>query len=393
MNAVLILTTLVFAGGWYDNSTVTHTNHWELRTDLPVDDVQHVGELLDSCYEVYRTYLSNLPQIRNEKLEAWVFSNRKDYIENVQSQTRGDSGVVASTGGMFINLGEGKQILAVDASGGWQEFEETAKHEAFHQFQYSRFRSTVPPWLSEGLAEYFSHSAYINGEIIPGQPTEKDITLLKRAIQNNSVTPFIDFMRMNKQEWGQRMKSSSLQYSQAWSMVHFLVHGEEAGHASEMDHFLKLIQGGMYHEEAFVKAFNTSDLVSFQNAWMEHIDQLKPGAIIPTAQRLGYFASGTLKLRSLGVSTPTSMEELAQALEKINFGEKVRVGGEDVTFDPANQDTYIVPMDSLVTSPPKFILTSNKYLPQFSTEGLKPKELQIEWGGTATDPTWKITTK
>ena len=87
------------------------------------------------------------------------------------------------------------------------------------------------------------------------------------------------------------------------------------------------------------------------------------------------------------------MEELAQALEKINFGEKVRVGGEDVTFDPANQDTYIVPMDSLVTSPPKFILTSNKYLPLLSTEGLKPKELQIEWGGTATDPTWKITTK
>ena len=393
MNAVLILTTLVFAGGWYDNSAVTHTDHWELRTDLPVDDVQHVGELLDSCYEVYRTYLSNLPQIRNEKLEAWVFSNRKDYIENVQSQTRGDSGVVASTGGMFINLGEGKQILAVDASGGWQEFEETAKHEAFHQFQYSRFRSTVPPWLSEGLAEYFSHSAYINGEIIPGQPTKKDITLLKRAIQNNSVTPFIDFMRMNKQEWGQRMKLSNLQYSQAWSMVHFLVHGEEGRNASEMDHFLKLIQDGMYHEEAFVKAFNTSDLVSFQNVWMEYIDKLKPGSIIPTAQRLGYFASGTLKLRSLGVSTPTSMEELAQALEKINFWEKVRVGGEDATFDPANQDTYTVLMDSLVTSPPKFIFTSNKYLPQLSTEGLKPKELQIEWGGTATDPTWKITTK
>ncbi len=393
MNAVLILTTLVFAGGWYDNSTVTHTNHWELRTDLPVDDVQQVGKLLDSCYEVYRTYLSNLPQIRNEKLEAWVFSNRKDYTENVQSQIRGDSGVVASTSGMFINIGEGKQILAVDASGNWKGFEETAKHEAFHQFQYSRFRSKVPPWLSEGLAEYFSHSAYLNGEIIPGQPTEKDITLLKRAIQNNSVTPFIDFMRMNNQEWGQRMKSSSLQYTQAWSMVHFLVHGEEGRHASELDHFLKLIQGGMYHEEAFVKAFNTSDLVSFQNAWMEHIGQLKPGAIIPTAGRLGYFASGILKLRSLGVSMPTSMEELAQALEKINFGEKVRVGGEDTTFDPANQDTYTVPMDSLVTSPPKFILTSTKYLPLLSTEGLRPKELQIEWGGTATDPTWKITTK
>ena len=320
MNAVLILTTVVFAGGWYDNSTVTHTNHWELRTDLPVDDVLQVGKLLDSCFEVYRTYLSNLPQIRNEKLEAWVFSNRKDYIENVQSQIRGDSGVVARTGGMFINLGEGKQILAVDASGNWKGFEETAKHEAFHQFQYSRFRSTIPPWLSEGLAEYFSHSAYINGEIIPGQPTKKDIALLKRAIQNNSVTPFIDFMKMNKQEWGQRMKSSSLQYSQAWSMVHFLVHGEEGRHASEMDHFLKLIQGGMYHEEAFVKAFNTSDLVSFQNVWMEHIDQLKPGAIIPTAGRLGYFASGILKLRSLGGSMPTSMEELAQALEKIKFG-------------------------------------------------------------------------
>jgi hypothetical protein len=393
MNAVLILTTLVFAGGWYENSTVTHTNHWELRTDLPVDDVQNVGELLDSCYEVYRTHLSNLPQIRNEKLEAWVFSNRKDYTENAQSQIRGDSGVVASTSGMFINLGEGKQILAVDASGGWKKFEETAKHEAFHQFQYSRFRSTLPPWLSEGLAEYFSHSAYINGAIIPGQPTEKDIALLKRAIQNNSVTPFIDFMRMNKQEWGQRMKSSSLQYSQAWSMVHFLVHGEEGRHAPEMDHFLKLIQGGMYHEEAFVKAFNTSDLVSFQNMWMEHIDQLKPGAIIPTAQRLGYFAAGILKLRSLGLSTPTSMEELAQQLEKINFGEKVRVGGEDATFDPANQDTYTVPVDSLVTSPPKFNFTLNKHLPLLSTEGLKPKELQIEWGGTATDPAWKITTK
>ena len=392
MKAVLILTTIVFSGSWYDNATVNQTNHWELRTDLSADDAQQAGALLDSCYEVYRTYLSNLPQVRNEKLEAWVFSNRRDYIESVQSQIRGDSGVVASSGGMFINLGEGKQVLAVDASSGWQGFEETAKHEAFHQFQYSRFRSIVPPWLSEGLAEYFAHSAYIDGEIIPGQPTEKDIALLKRAIQNYTVTPFIDFMRMNNQEWGQGMKSNGLQYAQAWSMVHFLVHGDGGKHASEMDHFLKLIQGGMYHEEAFVKAFNTSDLVSFQNAWMEHVEKLKPGAIIPTASRLGYFASGILKLRSLGETMPTTMEELSQALEKINFREKVRVGGEEVTFEPSNEDIYTVPVDSLATSPPMFIFTSNKYLPQLSTEGLKPTELQIEWGGSVADPTWKVTT-
>ena len=392
MNTLFIISSII-AGGWYDNTAVSNTNHWQLRTDLPANSVTHVGELLDSSYEVYRTYLSNLPQVRNEKLEAWVFANRKDYLENVQSQIRGDSGVVASTSGMFINLGEGKQILAVDASGGSKSFEETAKHEAFHQFQYSRFKSDVPPWLSEGLAEYFEHSAYINGEIIPGQPTEKDITLLKRAIENYSVTPFIDFMRINNQEWGQKMKENNFQYAQAWSIVQFLVHGEGGSHASEMDYFLKLIQEGMYHEEAFVKAFNTSDLVSFQNMWMEYVNQLKPGAIIPTAQRLGYFAAGVLQLRELGEPPPTSMEELAEALKKIAFRETVRVGGEDVTFDPAGQETYTVPMDSLVTDQPTFEFSTSSFLPTITTSGLKPKELQIEWGGTTSSPTWKITTR
>ncbi|HIB50866.1 MAG TPA: DUF1570 domain-containing protein [Phycisphaerales bacterium] len=405
MRLVLILTTMLIAQSWYDQTPIIKTKHWELRTDLPQEDIQSVGELLDTCYEVYRNYLSNLPQVRNEKLEAWVFANRQDYLETVQSKTRGDSGVVASTSGMFIDTG-GQQVLAVDASGGWASFEQTTKNEAFHQFEYSRFRQKLKPWLNEGLAEYFEHSAYINGVIILDQPAEGDIKKLKQAIQSKTVVPFADFMQTNNQEWEQGMKRNTLQYTQAWSMVQFLVHGEGGKHASEMDTYLKLLQEGMSSEEAFGKAFDTSGLatyviqpqngkgfLAFQNAWMDYIEQLKPGATIPTAQRLAYFASGVLELFRLGRTMPINLEELATELEAIKFNGQVRVGGETVTFDAAAVDTYVVPMDSLVTTQPTFMLDPKGQLPGLSTDGLKPKDLRIKWGGTPQSPTWEIVLK
>ncbi|MBC8523447.1 DUF1570 domain-containing protein [PVC group bacterium] len=325
MKLVFILSTILSFSSWFDQALVIQTKHWELRTDLSLKDSGQAGELLDASYEVYRMYLSNLPQVRNENLQAWVFSNRTDYLETVQSQTRGDSGVAASTTGSFIDLGEGRQILAVDASRGWKQFENVSKHEAFHQFAYSRFRIPLPAWLNEGLAEYFASSAYINGAIIPGQPTESDIKILKNAIQQNSVMPFLDFMRLNNQEWGQLTKRGRFPYTQAWSMVQFLVHSDSGAHANEMDNYLRLLQNGMDDEEAFVKAFNTSDLEAFQQSWVSYVDQLKPGATIPAAQRLAFLANGIMEIQNRGNDMPTTIEELAKAIEEMKFKSQVRV--------------------------------------------------------------------
>jgi hypothetical protein len=161
----------------------------------------------------------------------------------------------------------------------------------------------------------------------------------------------------------------------------------------------------MSSEEAFGKAFDTSGLatyvrsqngegfLAFQNAWIDYIEQLKPGATIPTAQRLAYFASGVLELFKLGKTMPINLEELASELEAIKFNGQVRVGGETVTFDAAAVDTYVVPMDSLVTTQPTFVLDPKGQLPGLSTGGLKPKDLRIKWGGTPQSPTWEIVLK
>ena len=365
---------------WYNNAPVYTTKHWTLRTDLKPSDANEAGRLLDAVYEAYRNGLSMLPKKKSDRMEAWVFLSKADYNATVQSRTRGDSGVVESSSGMFFIDKSGLQITAVTVADSWKSFERTAKHEAFHQFAHTRFTNRLPQWVNEGLAEYFEHTTYINGAIVPGQVGKNELQRLQQLVRSNTYFPFIEMMRMSSLQWGQGMKGprGPDQYLQAWSMVHFLIHGDGGSHAGQFDRFLMLMSEGMDDEEAFVKAFVTSDLQAFDRAWANHVMNLVPSSTMIAARRLSYLAAGMLELHNKGRSA-SNLNELQAGLQSIQYNPTLTLQFEDIKFDSSDAKTFTIPKDSYSIQQPVFVLQEGNVLPAIATQGLRPYELGVQW--------------
>jgi len=369
---ILAFPILAQAQSWKERASVYTTKHWTIRTDLPSEHANDAGRLFDAVYEAYRNGLAMLPKQREVKLEAWVFHNRGDYLGTVRS-----FGTSPENSGVMFIAAIG--ITAVDVSGSSQSFESTAKHEAFHEVVSSRFAKGIPTWLNEGLAEYFENSVYINGAIINGQVSSSTLQQLQNDIQTNSCIRFLELMRMSQQTWNQNLVEGdgSKQYRQSWAMVHFLIHANNGQYASSFDRYLLLIAEGNNYEKAFVSAFQTKDLDSFQRAWVTYINNLKPSSSRLAAHRLNFLAAGAIEAIRLERKV-SSIKGLQASLQTIGFKTTLSVNYQEQAFDANDQANYTIPPDSF-SAKPEFVYKPNTPLPAIYTTGLEPFNLEVKW--------------
>jgi len=368
---------------WTDSAKDFTTQFWTIKTDLPADQAHDAGRLLDAVCAAYRNGLSMLPEQRTMKMDAWVFRNRSDYNQTI----RGFYGRPENSVGMFI---PSRGVTAVTVNNSWDSFEATAKHEAFHQFASTRFPHGIPAWLSEGLAEYFEHSAYINGALINGQVSNGTLQALQNDIQSNNCIPFIELMRMSQSTWNQNLfeGNGAIQYRQSWAMVHFLIHAENGRYASSFDQFLLQIARGINHETAFVEVFGTNDLVSFQNAWVVYVNQLLPSSAMLAAHRLNFLAAGMKELMSRERSVQ-SINGLRASLQTIAFKTTLNVNYKEYNFDANDQNNYLIPPDSHSANP-KFHFVKGNPFPEMYTTGLYPFNLYVRWQKSKGEIAWSI---
>lgn len=99
----------------------------------------------------------------------------------------------------------------------------TTFHEVSHLITAGHLGYT-PPWLTEGLAEYFEtmEVSHQGGTIYPN---EAHIKLLQR----NRIPGLNSFLDVTQSQWNSEMRE--LNYAVAWSLMHFLMQGSPGMYA------------------------------------------------------------------------------------------------------------------------------------------------------------------
>jgi tetratricopeptide (TPR) repeat protein len=122
--------------------------------------------------------------------------------------------------GGFAQVGEEGAFaaLALTADGGTRQ---TAYHEYTHLL-LARALPPAPPWLSEGLAEFFSGWRSEEGRLVVGGAQREHLRLLREE----PLLPLEELLRVDYgsplyNEGGQR----SALYAQSWALVHFVLLG------------------------------------------------------------------------------------------------------------------------------------------------------------------------
>jgi tetratricopeptide (TPR) repeat protein len=139
--------------------------------------------------------------------------------------------------------------VAVDAD---QHGEERAiiYHEYLHYAMRNNY-SSLPLWLHEGLAEYYSTFEVGKNEALVGLPIREHVLWLRQ----HPLIPLTTLFAVDEHspEYNESSRRGGF-YAESWALVHYLVSGSPERHRQAAE-YLRLAQSGALPDRVFAQAF------------------------------------------------------------------------------------------------------------------------------------------
>lgn len=141
-------------------------------------------------------------------------------------------------------------------------------HEGFHQFLHG-VAYGVPIWFNEGMAEYVAATVVEKGQPSVSGLLADRLADLQAAIRYGWLPLGFDrIMQESRAEF--YGKDAALKYAQAWSMIHFLAHGEGGTHRPLLEAYIARLRAGDDAREAFTAVFGSLNLRDLEAGWRKH---------------------------------------------------------------------------------------------------------------------------
>jgi hypothetical protein len=352
---------------------------YAIRSDLPADEVRDFANHMDQVFVAYQQRFAGFRSRRAGPMPLFLFRTRQGYLHFLASH-----GINAyGSGGMFFVhdniqglatfLGESprSRVLAV------------LQHEGFHQFAFNYIGPDLPTWVNEGLAEYFEDGLIVRGKLTTGLADADRIARVKLALDQKSALDFHSLLNMSNRAWSENLRTypdlAALQYAQSWSIVYFLIHGNDGKYRPAFNQYLQLVSTGRDSDRAFATAFGSTDTTAFRERWEIFAAKHVPDPLTTALQRLDFLSVAITYLMEQKVTMPTSFDELQQELTRREFRVQRSSQGlvETFTATDAVNFTYTRPDGTAV---PFVMLEPQRHdlPPRLTAPGLKP-EPTLQW--------------
>ncbi len=233
---------------------VYQTPYYVIHTDLDVEQVREAAIRMTKMFEEYKTRTAGFSGAITEKFPFYLFSKAEDYYA---------AGGIPRSAGAFMVDQQGSRLMAIAGHEDVAYFWHTVQHEGFHQFAHNVIRGKLPTWLDEGLAEYFGEAVFTGDNFVAGVIPPERLDLLREEFQKHSLKTMLAIMTTSPEQWQKDMSSEN--YDQAWSMVHFLAHGDNGKYQAAMGQFILALGRGVSYEVAWNNIFG--NIPTFEKKW------------------------------------------------------------------------------------------------------------------------------
>ncbi len=257
----LFVSTVCWAAGPVPPELHQSLNHYQspyyvIHTDLSIEQSREAFARMTAMAEVYHARTRDFAGEITKKLPFYLLSNKELYYK---------AGGMPNTAGLFT----GDRLMALARED--RHFWPTVQHEGFHQFARYVIRGNLPTWINEGLAEYFEAGLWTGDGFVTGIIRNWKLKRLQELIRQNKLLPFEKMMSLSHAKWNRTLIASSetggANYIQAWSMVHFLVHGDNGRYREAFGYHIKDLSRGMDWKKSFANRFG-NDIEGFQNRYL-----------------------------------------------------------------------------------------------------------------------------
>lgn len=209
----------------------------------------------------FRGLVQRRPRLR-------VYATREEYLAAILKVAPPE---FSATSGLFFTGDE--TVYCYEKP----DVEFVLKHECFHQFAFYVIQGSLPMWVNEGLAEYFSEGTFDQktGTLQLGATPRERLMLLKAARDAHSMMTIEHLLKIDGRGWAHNLgtEKAPLEYTQAWSLCHFLIHADGGKYEPYFGQFLHQMDQGLDSDTAFKRVFGV-DILPLQTKYDEYVDQL-----------------------------------------------------------------------------------------------------------------------
>jgi hypothetical protein len=266
------------AGGWLALVTLIastaaaqalrqyETPYYIIHTDLSGDDLREAQVRMTRMFETYRTRTQGFGGQIDKRFEFYLYKNQADYLK---------AGGPPGSAGYFS-----ESVLMATAGGAVSEKTwPVIQHEGFHQFARFVIRGDLPMWLNEGLAVYYGDSLFTGDTYYTGLVSPTRLARLQEGLKNNRLKSFKELTAVSREQWNRHLVREN--YDQAWSIVHYLVHGENNRYQTAFSSYIESLGKGQPSARAWQQS-NLPDLKTLEPQWRKWLSALPPA---PTADQ------------------------------------------------------------------------------------------------------------
>jgi tetratricopeptide (TPR) repeat protein len=156
----------------------------------------------------------------------------------------------AKPAGVYQTGGEARDyaIVRLDEAAPWDTH--ILYHEYVHALMHANF-PMLPPWLDEGMAEFYASSSFGEKETVLGAANPRI-----PALRSQALLPLAVLLSATVDSPYYRDQSqASMFYAESWALVHYLMLGPGMENGGKMVEFLEMLQHGTEQEPALRQVF------------------------------------------------------------------------------------------------------------------------------------------
>jgi len=246
---------------------VIESPYYMIKNDLPDDRMREVYIRMTRMYEEYQQRTAGFSGQNRGMLNFELFTKKEDYYA---------AGGMPGSAGVFMSGGvRGSRLMAIAGEKNTEWTWHVIQHEGFHQFASAVIRGNLPPWVNEGLAEYFGEAIFTGDSYVAGIVPNDRLKELQGMISKDVSKPLYAMLTMTHAEWNGALDHKN--YTQAWSMIHFLAHGDDGKYQKALVQFMNNLSAGANPQTAWTNVFG-NDFTAFEKRWKEYWSGLKPNS-------------------------------------------------------------------------------------------------------------------
>ncbi len=313
---------------------------YHIHTNLTRDEVREFGKHMDTVFDQYEARFRDFNARGKPYMPLYLFRTEQQYHDFMKTQDID----ATNTGGMFFFSPKGQGLATWTQGRSRSQTFQVMQHEGFHQFAFNYIGQTLPTWINEGLAQYFEDAIIVEDKMTTGLANARRVEQVKLALKEGNAFRVEELVETVPDDWSNALRSdpdkAAILYAQSWSIVYFLIHGDDQKYQSAFGTYLRKVGTGRDSPTAYREAFGSSELDGLEKRWRSFASEQTPDPINQAATRMEFLGEALRYIYQNGEQTPRSLNQLRDTLQARHFVLTRKSHGITIEMDAQDPQLY-----------------------------------------------------